>query len=199
MSKVNETKERPIAEWETRGHKNDFTWVECSNCGFLIENYKAVVLGNHSTDVVGYKWNACPKCGAMMKFKKEAKEEPVIEDKKVGDTMSKNASMSESLCEVPETLTWCRQHYVPPVKEHIHCPDFGHSDGMNGSCWWCMEMTPYQWHMCKDETWVRGLLGPTSRVRFKCKTRDDAVQFIEEYKQKHPMGNERRALASEGD
>jgi hypothetical protein len=129
----------------------------------------------------------------------EAKEDLVLEDKKVGDTMAKNASMSESLCEVPETLTWCRHHYVPPVQAHIHCPDFGHSDGTDGSCWWCMEMTPYQWHMCKDETWVRGLLGPTSRVRFKCKTRDDAVQFIEEYKQKHPMGNERKALASEED
>ena len=32
---------------------------------------------------------------------------------------------------VPETLTQCRCHYNPPVKEHIHCPDFGKSDGTN--------------------------------------------------------------------
>lgn len=96
---------------------------------------------------------------------------------------------------VPETLTWCRQHYVPPVKEHIHCPDFGKSDGMSGGCWWCMEMTPYQWHMCKDEFWVRGLMSPLARI--KCKDRFEAAKFIEEYKQKHPMGNERRALLSD--
>lgn len=96
---------------------------------------------------------------------------------------------------VPETLTWCRQHYVPPVEAHIHCPDFGKSDGTNGSCWWCMEMTPYQWHMCKDETWLRGLLSPLARV--KCKDRAEAAQFIEDYKQKHPMGNERKALLSD--
>jgi hypothetical protein len=80
---------------------------------------------------------------------------------------------------VPETLTECRCHYVPPVKEHIHCHDFGKSDGTNGSCWWCMEMTPYQWHMCKDETWVRGLLSPCARVR--CADRTEAIKFIENY------------------
>ena len=98
---------------------------------------------------------------------------------------------------VPETLTECRCHYVPPVKEHIHCPDFGKSDGTNGSCWWCMEMTPYQWHMCKDETWVRGLLSPCARVR--CADRTEAIKFIENYKQKSPMCNERRALISDSD
>lgn len=98
---------------------------------------------------------------------------------------------------VPETLTWCRQHYVPPVKEHIHCPEFGNSDGMSGSCWWCMQMTPYQWHMCKDESWVRGLMSPCARIQ--CKDRSEAVQFIEEYKQRNPMGNERRALHSDAD
>jgi hypothetical protein len=58
-----------------------------------------------------------------------------------------------------------------------------------------MEMTPYQWHMCQDETWVRGLLRPTARVQYK--DRHEAIQFIEEYKQKHPMGNERAAIQSE--
>ena len=95
---------------------------------------------------------------------------------------------------IPETLTWCRQHYVPPVKEHVHCPDFGKSDGMNGSCWWCMEMTPYQWHMCQDETWVIGLLSPVARIKHK--DRADAIAFIEQHKQEHPQGNERRALLS---
>ncbi len=98
---------------------------------------------------------------------------------------------------VPETLTWCRQHYVPPVQEHIHCPDFGKSDGTNGSCWWCMEMTPYQWHMCKDESWVRGLLSSTARI--PCKNREEASQFIECYKQRNPMRNERRGLLSDSD
>ena len=98
---------------------------------------------------------------------------------------------------VPETLTWCRQHYVPPVKEHIHCPYFGNSDGTNGSCWWCMEMTPYQWHMCQDESWVRGLISPTARIKHK--DREDAIKFIEEHKQKYPKGNERKALISESD
>lgn len=93
---------------------------------------------------------------------------------------------------VPETLTQCRCHYNPPVKEHIHCPDFGKSDGTNGSCWWCMEMTPYQWHMCSDETWLRGLLSPTARVQYQ--NREEAAKFIEEYKQKNPMGNERRTF-----
>lgn len=98
---------------------------------------------------------------------------------------------------VPETLTWCRQHYVPPVKEHIHCPEFGNSDGTNGGCWWCMEMTPYQWHMCKDESWIRGLMSPCARIR--CADRESAITFIEDYKQRNPMGTERRALLSEDD
>jgi DNA-directed RNA polymerase subunit RPC12/RpoP len=58
-----------------------------------------------------------------------------------------------------------------------------------------MEMTPYQWHMCSDETWLRGLLSPTARVKYQ--NREDAAKFIENYKQKNPMGNERRALNSE--
>jgi hypothetical protein len=86
---------------------------------------------------------------------------------------------------------------VPPVEEHIHCPEFGNSDGTNGSCWWCMEMTPYQWHMCKDESWVRSLLSHTARI--PCMNREEACQFIEGYKQRNPMGNERRALLSDAD
>lgn len=98
---------------------------------------------------------------------------------------------------VPETLTWCRHHYVPPVEKFITCSEFGHSDGMSGGCWWCMEMTPYQWHMCQDESWVRGLLSPTA-CRMKG-SRSEAVKFIEQYKQRNPLGNERRSLLSEKD
>lgn len=82
---------------------------------------------------------------------------------------------------VPETLKQCKQHYVPPIKEHIDCPNFGHSDGTNGTCWWCMEMTPYQHAMCQDETWIRGLLSPVARIR--ANTREEAAEFIENYKQ----------------
>ena len=84
---------------------------------------------------------------------------------------------------VPETLAWCRQHYVPPVAEFITCSEFGHTDPMNGSCHWCLEMCPYEWEMCQDEDWVRGLLSPISRI--PCKTREEAAEFIEEYKQRN--------------
>ena len=57
---------------------------------------------------------------------------------------------------IPETLEWCTTHYTPPIKTYINCPDFGKCDGTDGSCWHCMEMTPYQWVMCSDESWRRG-------------------------------------------
>ena len=53
-------------EWKTREEYNDYLWVECSNCGFRVENYKAVKTGMSSTDIVGNKWNACPVCCARM-------------------------------------------------------------------------------------------------------------------------------------
>ena len=81
---------------------------------------------------------------------------------------------------VPETLEWCKLHYVPPIPEHINCKRFGHSDGMDGSCHWCREMTPYQFEMCSDETHIRGLLSPTAQI--PAKDRDDAIRFIEERK-----------------
>lgn len=64
-------KENLVAFWKTREDKNDYLWVECSNCGFRAENYIATNVGISSTDVVGYKWKACPKCGANMIFKEE--------------------------------------------------------------------------------------------------------------------------------
>ena len=54
------------AHWKTREEYNDYLWVECSNCGFRVENYKAVKTGMSSTDIVGNKWNACPACCARM-------------------------------------------------------------------------------------------------------------------------------------
>lgn len=77
---------------------------------------------------------------------------------------------------VPETLEQCKQHYIPPIEQYICCFEFGHSDGMNGSCHWCKEMCPYQFEMCRDESWLRRLI--------KSRPKEDAVKFIEEYKQK---------------
>lgn len=71
--------------------------------------------------------------------------------------------------QIPETLTWCRKHYVPPVQKFITCQNFGNINGMSGGCWWCMEMTPYQWHMCSDESWVRSLLRSTACKQKKIK------------------------------
>lgn len=89
---------------------------------------------------------------------------------------------------VPETLDWCKRHYIPPIKKFITCSEFGHIDPMDGSCHWCMEMCPYEWHMCSDESWVHDLLSPISRR--PCKTREEAAEFIEEYKQRM-YGNEK--------
>lgn len=81
---------------------------------------------------------------------------------------------------VPETLEWCKLHYVPLIPQYIDCGRFGHSDGTDGSCHWCREMTPYQFEMCSDETHIRGLLSPTAQI--PAKDRDDAIRFIEERK-----------------
>ena len=84
---------------------------------------------------------------------------------------------------VPETLDWCKQHYVPPIEKNIHCPYFGEFDAMNGGCIWCSEMCPYECEMCRDESWVRGLVSPAARIQ--AKTRKEAAEFIEYYKQKN--------------
>lgn len=55
-----------IATWKHRGDKNDFLWAECSNCGWRVENYKAVEIGVSSTDYIGIKYKRCPKCEAKM-------------------------------------------------------------------------------------------------------------------------------------
>jgi hypothetical protein len=85
---------------------------------------------------------------------------------------------------IPETLDWCTKHYTPPIKHYIICSNFGKCDGMDGSCWHCMEVTPYQHEMCSDETWLTGLLSPDACKH--CDTREEAAEFIESHKQKFP-------------
>lgn len=85
---------------------------------------------------------------------------------------------------IPETLKWCMNHYVPPIKDYIICKEFGKCDGTNGSCYQCMELTPYQFEMCSDETWLLGLIPPSACSRYN--TREKATEFIEEYKNKFP-------------
>ena len=52
--------------WLNRAKHNDHLWAECSECGFRVENYKAVETGVSSDDYVGVKYNYCPKCGSKM-------------------------------------------------------------------------------------------------------------------------------------
>lgn len=82
-----------------------------------------------------------------------------------------------------ETLDQCRRNYCYPVKKYISCDDFGHVDGTNGSCHWCLEMTPYQWEMCSDESWKRSMLSPIGKMHGR--TEEEATRFINEYKHKH--------------
>ena len=54
------------AKWKNRAEHNDYLWAECSNCGFRVENYKAVKTGRSSTEYTNPIWKYCPKCGAEM-------------------------------------------------------------------------------------------------------------------------------------
>ena len=83
---------------------------------------------------------------------------------------------------VPETLDWCKRHYVPPIEKYVTCEEFGHLDPMDGSCHWCFEMCPYQWEMCSDESTVKSLM--ISWPFRPAKTRDEAIEFIENYKKR---------------
>lgn len=82
---------------------------------------------------------------------------------------------------IPESLQECQLYYVPPVERFITCKDFGNVDGMDGSCHWCEEMTPYQWEMCSDEAWIKSLM--KGNGRYDPMTREEAIEFIENYKQ----------------
>ena len=52
--------------WEHRAKHNDYLWVECSNCGFTVENYKAVVLDKCDTKFSEVIYKFCPMCGKAM-------------------------------------------------------------------------------------------------------------------------------------
>lgn len=66
-----------VATWKDRKSQNDYTWLECSNCGYLAEDYKVLEIGNGTNgtlgEIIGYKWHACPRCAARMIFPKEDK------------------------------------------------------------------------------------------------------------------------------
>ncbi len=78
-----------------------------------------------------------------------------------------------------ETIEQCNQEYLPPVRKFINCSDFGKMDGMCGSCHWCLEMTPYQWYMCRDK-------GHFDRIKAKYPDLSDMyiAKQIEAYKKR---------------
>lgn len=55
------------AYWEHRANYNDYLWVQCSNCGFRVENYKAVVFDGSDTKFKDVKYKYCPMCGKEMR------------------------------------------------------------------------------------------------------------------------------------
>jgi predicted nucleic-acid-binding Zn-ribbon protein len=55
------------AKWKHRAAHNDFLWCECSNCGFRVEAYKAVVSEGRDTNYVDVKYKFCPICGKEMR------------------------------------------------------------------------------------------------------------------------------------
>lgn len=58
------------AEWISREKHNDFLHVECSCCGYVIENHIAVKMGKSSTDYIGVNYKYCPKCGSKMNIRR---------------------------------------------------------------------------------------------------------------------------------
>lgn len=79
-----------------------------------------------------------------------------------------------------ETLEQCKAHYVRKVDKYVSCEEFGHIDGMDGACWWCREMTPYQFEMCQDASWLKSLIKGGM-------TEEEGIKFIESRKQKDCM------------
>ena len=55
------------AYWEHRAQYNDYLWVECSNCKFQVEKYKAVVCDGSDTKFSEVKYKFCPICGKEMR------------------------------------------------------------------------------------------------------------------------------------
>ena len=54
------------AKWKNRIEYKDYLWAECSNCGFRVENYKAVETGRSSVEYTDCIYKYCPICGAKM-------------------------------------------------------------------------------------------------------------------------------------
>lgn len=79
-----------------------------------------------------------------------------------------------------ESLGQCQENYCYPVQKYISCEIFGYSDGMNGGCHWCLEMTPYQWYMCQDEGFKRSLM--KQKPHGKGLNEGEAIEFIQERK-----------------
>ena len=75
-----------------------------------------------------------------------------------------------------------KTEYNSPDYNFIHCKAFGCCDGMDGSCHYCLHDTPYQFEMCSDESWKRGLMSPLSKMP-NC-SEEEAIKFINEYKSK---------------
>jgi len=73
--------------------------------------------------------------------------------------------------------------YNSPDYDLISCEEFGQLDGMNGSCHYCLEDTPYEFEMCSDESWKRSLMRASSRMP-NC-SECHAIQFIDNYKSKY--------------
>lgn len=66
--------EQKYGYWKERSDYNDYTFAECSECGFTMDNYLVVDIGNTSDTYVGVKWNYCPKCGTKMVLKAKLEE-----------------------------------------------------------------------------------------------------------------------------
>lgn len=65
---------KPItyAYWKNRAAKNDFLWCNCSNCNFIIENYRAISeFGKTNSEYIKVRYKFCPECGAIMFATKE--------------------------------------------------------------------------------------------------------------------------------
>ena len=58
--------EPKFAYWKTREAQKDTLWMECSSCGYKLENFRAVILGDKPTDIKGVRCHVCPNCEARM-------------------------------------------------------------------------------------------------------------------------------------
>ena len=118
----------------------------------------------------------------IFKVFRNGERSEVSENSLVGELLNLYLKKTSG-CATVETLEQCETQYLPPVPRFISCPSFGQSDGMDGSCHWCKEMTPYQFYMCQDESWLRN----TERCcKFSDKpfSREDAINSLNEFKAK---------------